>query len=188
MKTKTTRPLKGYPPEDGPSWVDSWGFGNFFFCWLTPEDGDGMEAVFYNFCGPGHVTLMANNNWTELRIQLGGGVNISQLEEIVTWFFLCFFSLAFQTVQYCEGGGIRETRNFLWMSHWVFCREFRATRVFTSANRVVPRTWTTIKKKPGTSPFWESEGIFRGWNFFGRWHPGFFPVELGAFAMGRVRT
>ena len=26
---------------------------------LTPEDGDGMEAVFYNFCGPGHVTLMA---------------------------------------------------------------------------------------------------------------------------------
>ena len=45
-------------------------------------------------------------------MQLGVGVNISQLEEIVTWFFLCFFSLAFQTVQYCEGGGIRETRNF----------------------------------------------------------------------------
>ena len=57
-----------------------------------------MEAVFYNFCGPGHVTLMANNVYASCGVQLGG-VKINQLEEIVTWFFPCFFSLAFQTVQ-----------------------------------------------------------------------------------------
>lgn len=167
---------KNKSPKGLSSWgwllVDSWGFG-IFFCWLTPEDGDGMEAVFYNFCGPGHVTLMANNVYASCGVQLGGGVKISQLEEIVTWFFLCFFSLAFQTVQYCEGGGIRETRNFLWVSHWMFCREFRATRVFTSANRV------TLQKETRNFTLLGIRGDFSWLKFFRKMTSRVFPVRVG---------
>lgn len=61
---------------------------------MTPEDGDGMEAVFYNFCGPGHVTLMANNTKASCGAAGVLGVNISELEDFFTWFFL--WKLAFE--------------------------------------------------------------------------------------------
>lgn len=42
-----------------------------------------------------------------------------------------------------------------------------------------------LKRNPELHPFGNPRGFFVAEIFFGRWHPGFFPLELGAFFHGK---